>query len=41
MFEQGRQIFRSDTFGSEAFWGDALQLHKAIAGEKHGVSAAV
>ena len=26
----------SDTFGSEAFWGDALQLHKAIAGEKNG-----
>jgi hypothetical protein len=23
-------------FGSEAFWGDALQLHKAIAGEKKG-----
>src|SRR5262249_56314991 len=29
-------IFRYDTFGSEAFWGDALQLHKAIAGEKNG-----
>src|SRR5205814_3787778 len=36
MIDQGRQIFRSDTFGSEAFWGDALQLHKAIAGEKNG-----
>src|SRR5262245_18668153 len=36
MIEQGRQIFRYDTFGSEAFWGGALQLHKAIAGEKHG-----
>ncbi|MDQ2969827.1 MAG: hypothetical protein M3R34_01685 [Acidobacteriota bacterium] len=36
MIEQGRQIFRFDTFGSEAFWGDALQLHKAIAGEKNG-----
>ena len=36
MIEQGRQIFRYETFGSEAFWGDALQLHKAIAGEKHG-----
>jgi hypothetical protein len=36
MLEQGRQIFRFDTFGSEAFWGDALGLHKAIAGEKHG-----
>ncbi len=36
MIEQGRQIFRYDTFGSEAFWGDALQLHKALAGEKNG-----
>jgi hypothetical protein len=36
MFEEGRQTFRYDTFGSEAFWGDALQLHKAIAGSKNG-----
>lgn len=36
LLEQGRQIFRSDTFGSEAFWGDTLQLHKAIAGDKNG-----
>ena len=36
MMEDGRQIFRNDTFGSEAFWGDALQLHKAIAGGKNG-----
>jgi hypothetical protein len=36
MIERGRQIFRFDTFGSEAFWGDTLGLHKAIAGEKHG-----
>lgn len=36
MIEDGRQIFRFDTFGSEAFWGDVLQLHKAIAGEKNG-----
>src|SRR5262245_18498592 len=36
MIEEGRKIFRYDTFGSEAFWGDALQLHKAIAGEKNG-----
>src|ERR1051325_6150136 len=34
--EEGMRIFRFDTFGSEAFWGDALQLHKAIAGEKNG-----
>jgi hypothetical protein len=36
MLDEGRRIFRYDTFGSEAFWGDALQLHKAIAGEKNG-----
>jgi hypothetical protein len=36
MLSEGRQIFRFDTFGSEAFWGDALQLHKAIAGAKNG-----
>jgi hypothetical protein len=36
MIDQGRQIFRTDTFGSEVFWGDALQLHKAIAGDKNG-----
>jgi len=36
MLEQGRQTFRFDTFGDEAFWGDTLQLHKAIAGEKLG-----
>ena len=36
MLEEGRRIFRFDTFGSEAFWGDALQMHKAIAGEKNG-----
>ena len=36
MVEEGRQIFRFDTFGSEAFFGDALQLHRAIAGEKNG-----
>jgi hypothetical protein len=35
-FEEGREIFRFDTFGDEAFWGGALQLHRAIAGEKLG-----
>ncbi len=33
---QGRQTFRFDTFGDEAFWGDTLQLHKAIEGEANG-----
>ncbi|MGQ0483820.1 MAG: hypothetical protein ACT4SY_00490 [Hyphomicrobiales bacterium] len=36
MLDDGRNTFRYETFGSEAFWGDALQLHKAIAGEKNG-----
>ena len=36
MLDEGKKTFRFDTFGSEAFWGDALQLHKAIAGEKNG-----
>jgi hypothetical protein len=36
LIEEGRRIFRFDTFGSEAFFGDALQLHKAIAGAKDG-----
>ena len=36
MLKEGRQIFRFETFGSEAFWGDTLELHKAIAGAKNG-----
>jgi hypothetical protein len=36
LFEQGKQVFRYDTFGDEAFWGDALQLNRAIAGAKNG-----
>src|SRR5438128_10909739 len=36
MVREGRQTLRFDTFGDEAFWGDALRLHHAIAGEKHG-----
>ena len=31
MISEGRQIFRFDTFGDEAFWGGALRLHEAIA----------
>jgi hypothetical protein len=33
---RGRQIFRFDTFGDEAFWGDKLQLHLAIEGSRFG-----
>ena len=36
MLQEGRKIFRYDTFGSEAFWGEKLRLHEAIAGEKQG-----
>src|SRR5439155_375904 len=32
----GRQIFRFDTFGDEAWWGDTLKLHQAIAGARNG-----
>ena len=33
---QGRQIFRFDTFGDQAYWGDTLKLHQAIKGAKLG-----
>src|SRR5450755_777638 len=32
MLAEGQQIFRFDTFGSEAFWGGSVKLHQAIAG---------
>jgi hypothetical protein len=35
-FEQGRNVFRFDTFGDQAFWGNALKLHQAIEGSKFG-----
>jgi hypothetical protein len=38
MIKEGRQIFRFDTFGDEAFWADALKLHQAIAGARFGGS---
>ncbi|HWR14674.1 MAG TPA: hypothetical protein VN577_07580 [Terriglobales bacterium] len=33
---EGRETFRFDTFGDEEFWGDTLQLHKAIEGARFG-----
>ena len=36
VLEDGKQIFRFDTFGDEAFWGDTLKLHRAIEGAKFG-----
>ena len=32
----GRQTFRFDTFGDQAFWGGTLQLHQAIKGAALG-----
>jgi hypothetical protein len=34
--KQGQQIFRFDTFGDQAFWGDTLRLHQAIEGAALG-----
>src|SRR5262245_15793258 len=34
--DEGKAIFRDDTFGDEYFWSDTLELHRAIAGDKHG-----
>jgi len=28
--EEGKQIFRSDTFGDEAFWTDTLRMHEVV-----------
>src|SRR5262245_25185388 len=36
MFEEGRRIFRYDTFGDEVYWTDKLKLHNAIEGSKFG-----
>ena len=36
LFEQGKDIFRFDTFGDEDYWGGKLQLHKAIEGAALG-----
>lgn len=36
LLEEGKQTFRYDTFGDEAFWGGQLRLHEAIAGRRLG-----
>ena len=33
---QGKQTFRFDTFGDQAFWGGTLHLNDAIAGAANG-----
>lgn len=38
LIDEGRRTFRYETFGDEAFWGEALQLHRAIRGEPLGLS---
>jgi len=38
--DEGRETFRFDTFGDEAFWGGALQLHQAIKGAAPATKAA-
>jgi hypothetical protein len=32
MVDAGKQTFRFETFGDEAFWGDTIKLHQAIEG---------
>src|SRR5438477_4628017 len=34
--KNGRNIFRFDTIGDQAFWGDTLKLHQSIEGADHG-----
>src|SRR4051812_45292068 len=36
MLKNGRNIFRFDTFGDQAFWGDTLKLHQSLEGVDHG-----
>src|SRR5262249_37227138 len=36
LITEARTAFRFDTFGDEAFWGGALQLHQAIKGASLG-----
>lgn len=36
LVKEGKDIFRFDTFGDEAFWSDLLHIDKAIAGAANG-----
>src|SRR6267378_7249295 len=40
VIDEGRQTFRFETFRDEAFWGDTLQIHKAIEGSARGGAGA-
>src|SRR5947208_910456 len=43
LMDQGREVFRYDTLGSEAFFGNTIGLHQALEGSKvpGGVGAGV
>jgi hypothetical protein len=36
LVREGQRVFRLESFGSEAFWGDALRVHETIAGAALG-----
>ena len=36
LVEQGKEIFRFDTFGDEDFWSGLLHIDKAISGVNNG-----
>jgi hypothetical protein len=36
LITEGRETFRFDTYGDEVYWGDTLQLHRAIEGSRFG-----
>lgn len=36
LVHEGRNTFRYDTFGDQAFWGGQMRLHEAIAGAANG-----
>ncbi|TMB05885.1 MAG: hypothetical protein E6J64_09920, partial [Deltaproteobacteria bacterium] len=40
LIDEGRQTFRFETFGDEAFWGDTLKIHQALEGSARGVVGA-
>ena len=39
LVDQGRPIFRSDTFGDEAFWTDTLRIHEVVGSAVDPVTA--
>ena len=41
LVSQGREIFRHETWGDEAFWTDTIKLDKAIEGSAFGGSGPV